>query len=392
MNDDLVIVNAKRTAIGKFMGTLAGVPAVDLAAQTIKGCFQDLPQDLHVDEVILGNVLQSGLGQNPARQASVNAGLSIETPALTINKVCGSGLKSVILGAQSILSGDNNVCVVGGMENMSASPYLLDKARQGYRMGNGQLNDVILSDGLMCAFNHYHMGITTENIAKQFNISRTEQDEVALQSQQKAVEAIKQGRFKNEIVPVTLNVKKQAIQFVEDEYPRADTSMESLAKLRPAFIAEGTVTAGNASGINDAAAVLVITKASIAKAQGLKPLAKIRSWASAGVSPDVMGLGPIPASQKALAKAGLTVSDLDLIEANEAFAAQFIAVGRELKLDPTKVNVNGGAIALGHPIGASGARILVSLVHALHHYDKTLGLATLCIGGGQGVSMIIERV
>ena len=392
MNDDLVIVKAKRTAIGKFMGTLAGVPAVDLAAQTIKGCFQDLPQDLHVDEVILGNVLQSGLGQNPARQASVNAGLSIETPALTINKVCGSGLKSVILGAQSILSGDNNVCVVGGMENMSASPYLLDKARQGYRMGNGQLNDVILSDGLMCAFNHYHMGITAENIAKQFNISRAEQDEVALQSQQKAVEAIKQGRFKNEIVPVTLNVKKQAIQFVEDEYPRADTSMESLAKLRPAFIAEGTVTAGNASGINDAAAVLVITKASIAKAQGLKPLAKIRSWASAGVSPDVMGLGPITASQKALAKAGLTVSDLDLIEANEAFAAQFIAVGRELKLDPTKVNVNGGAIALGHPIGASGARILVSLVHALHHYDKTLGLATLCIGGGQGVSMIIERV
>lgn len=392
MKDDLVIVSAKRTAIGKFFGTLAGVPAVDLAAQTIKGCFQELPDDLHVDEVILGNVLQAGLGQNPARQASVNAGLGLDVPALTINKVCGSGLKSVILGAQSILSGDNNVCVVGGMENMSASPYLLDKARQGYRMGNGQLNDVILSDGLMCAFNHYHMGITAENIAKQFNISRAEQDEVALQSQQKAVDAIKQGRFKNEIVPVTVKVKKQEILFAEDEYPRSDASLESLAKLKPAFIADGTVTAGNASGINDAAAVLVIMKASVAQAQGLKPLAKIRSWASAGVSPDVMGLGPIPASQNALEKAGLTVADLDLIEANEAFAAQFIAVARALKLDPTKVNVNGGAIALGHPIGASGARILVTLIHALHNYDKTFGLATLCIGGGQGVSMIIERV
>ncbi len=392
MNHSVVIVRAKRTAIGKFAGSLASVPAVELGAKTIADCLSSLPSDLAVDEVILGNVLQAGNGQNPARQASIHAGLSIEVPAFTVNKVCGSGLKTVVLGAQAILSGSGSVYVTGGMENMSAAPYLLDKARQGYRMGNGTLVDSMIKDGLWCAFNDYHMGITAENIARRYGLTREEQDAVAVASQQKAVAAIQNGRFANEITPIEIKSRKGSLIFNQDEYPRGDTTMESLAGLRPAFLPDGTVTAGNASGINDAAATLVLMREDEALARGIQPLARIRGWASAGVAADVMGLGPVPSTQKALKMAGLKLDDIDLIEANEAFAAQFLAVGRDLGFNPEKVNVNGGAIALGHPIGASGARILVTLVHALHTNDKSLGLATLCIGGGQGIAMVVERV
>lgn len=392
MNHSVVIVRAKRTAIGKFAGSLASVPAVELGAKTIADCLSSLPSDLAVDEVILGNVLQAGNGQNPARQASIHAGLSIEVPAFTVNKVCGSGLKTVVLGAQAILSGSGSVYVTGGMENMSAAPYLLDKARQGYRMGNGTLVDSMIKDGLWCAFNDYHMGITAENIARRYGLTREEQDAVAMASQQKAVAAIQNGRFANEITPIEIKSRKGSLIFNQDEYPRGDTTMESLAGLRPAFLPDGTVTAGNASGINDAAATLVLMREDEALARGIQPLARIRGWASAGVAADVMGLGPVPSTQKALKMAGLELDDIDLIEANEAFAAQFLAVGRDLGFNPEKVNVNGGAIALGHPIGASGARILVTLVHALHTNDKSLGLATLCIGGGQGIAMVVERV
>lgn len=392
MNHSVVIVRAKRTAIGKFAGSLASVPAVELGAKTIADCLSSLPSDLAVDEVILGNVLQAGNGQNPARQASIHAGLPIEVPAFTVNKVCGSGLKTVVLGAQAILSGSGSVYVTGGMENMSAAPYLLDKARQGYRMGNGTLVDSMIKDGLWCAFNDYHMGITAENIARRYGLTREEQDAVAMASQQKAVAAIQNGRFANEITPIEIKSRKGSLIFNQDEYPRGDTTMESLAGLRPAFLPDGTVTAGNASGINDAAATLVLMREDEALARGIQPLARIRGWASAGVAADVMGLGPVPSTQKALKMAGLELGDIDLIEANEAFAAQFLAVGRDLGFNPEKVNVNGGAIALGHPIGASGARILVTLVHALHTNDKSLGLATLCIGGGQGIAMVVERV
>ena len=392
MNHSVVIVRAKRTAIGKFAGSLASVPAVELGAKTIADCLSSLPSDLAVDEVILGNVLQAGNGQNPARQASIHAGLSIEVPAFTVNKVCGSGLKTVVLGAQAILSGSGSVYVTGGMENMSAAPYLLDKARQGYRMGNGTLVDSMIKDGLWCAFNDYHMGITAENIARRYGLTREEQDAVAVASQQKAVAAIQNGHFANEITPIEIKSRKGSLIFNQDEYPRGDTTMESLAGLRPAFLPDGTVTAGNASGINDAAATLVLMREDEALARGIQPLARIRGWASAGVAADVMGLGPVPSTQKALKMAGLKLDDIDLIEANEAFAAQFLAVGRDLGFNPEKVNVNGGAIALGHPIGASGARILVTLVHALHTNDKSLGLATLCIGGGQGIAMVVERV
>ena len=392
MNHSVVIVRAKRTAIGKFAGSLASVPAIELGAKTIADCLSSLPSDLAVDEVILGNVLQAGNGQNPARQASIHAGLPIEVPAFTVNKVCGSGLKTVVLGAQAILSGSGSVYVTGGMENMSAAPYLLDKARQGYRMGNGTLVDSMIKDGLWCAFNDYHMGITAENIARRYGLTREEQDAVAVASQQKAVAAIQNGRFANEITPIEIKSRKGSLIFNQDEYPRGDTTMESLAGLRPAFLPDGTVTAGNASGINDAAATLVLMREDEALARGIQPLARIRGWASAGVAADVMGLGPVPSTQKALKMAGLKLDDIDLIEANEAFAAQFLAVGRDLGFNPEKVNVNGGAIALGHPIGASGARILVTLVHALHTNDNSLGLATLCIGGGQGIAMVVERV
>ena len=392
INDAVVIVGAKRTAIGKFAGSLADTPAIKLAAATIRDALSTLPDTLNIDEVILGNVLQAGLGQNPAHQAAQAAGIRYETPSVTVSKVCGSGLKAVVLGAQSILCGDNQTCVVGGMENMSAAPYLLDKARQGYRMGNGKLLDTMIHDGLWCAFNNYHMGITAENIAQKYSLTREAQDMVALASQRKAAAALADGRFQAEITPLELRVKKETRLFTQDEFPRADATLESLGKLRPAFLPDGTVTAVNASGINDAAATLILMRESQARQQGIRPLARIRSWASAGVPSDVMGLGPIPATQKALAKAGLTVQDIDLIEANEAFAAQYLAVQRALGLDPENVNVNGGAIALGHPIGASGARILVTLVHALRSHDKTLGLATLCIGGGQGIAMVVERV
>lgn len=392
MNDSIVIVSAKRTPIGKFAGSLADVPAVMLGATCVRANLLDLPSDINIDEVILGNVLQAGLGQNPAHQVTHHAGLAESVPSFTVNKVCGSGLKTVVLGAQSILSGDNQTCIVGGMENMSAAPYLLARARQGYRMGNGELTDVMIHDGLWCAFNDYHMGVTAENIAKRYNLSREEQDQVALASQQKAKAAINAGYFRQEIVPVALKRKKEVCLFDTDEFPRPETDASSLAKLRPAFKSSGTVTAGNASGINDAAATLVLMSERAARAHGITPLARLKSWASAGVDASIMGLGPIPAIKRALEKAKMTVSDLDLIEANEAFAAQYLAVARELDFPEEKVNVNGGAIALGHPIGASGARILVTLVHALQQRNKTTGLATLCIGGGQGIAVIVERL
>ena len=391
--ENVVIVSATRTALGSFNGSLASVHATDLGEIVISEALKRAGIDAKtVDEVIMGNVLQAGLGQNPARQAALKAGISVNVPSYTVNKVCGSGLKGVALAAQAILAGDVDTVVAGGMENMSLAPYVLDKARWGFRMGNQQVIDTLVHDGLTCATNHYHMGMTAENIVEQCGLTREEQDQVALLSQQRAAKAMAEGAFKQEIVPVTIKTRKGDIVFDQDEYVKADTTSESLAKLRPAFKKEGTVTAGNASGINDGAAALVVMKESKAKALGLKPLVRIRSYASAGVDPSVMGLGPIPAVKKALDKAGLTLRDIDLIEANEAFAAQYLGVGKELGFDANKTNVNGGAIALGHPIGASGARVLVTLIHAMHNRNVELGLATLCIGGGQGIAMIVENV
>ncbi|AUU26830.1 acetyl-CoA C-acetyltransferase [Citrobacter freundii] len=389
-----VIVSAVRTAIGSFNGALATTGAVELGATVIRAALERAHLDpQRVDEVIMGNVLQSGLGQNPARQALLKSGLSDTVCGFTVNKVCGSGLKSVVLAALAIKAGQAQAIVAGGMENMSLAPYLLDaKARWGYRLGDGQLSDVILRDGLICAEHGYHMGITAENVAKEYGISREMQDELALQSQRKAVAAIESGAFQAEIVPVSVSSRKKTIIFDRDEFPKADSTAEGLAALRPAFDKAGSVTAGNASGINDGAAALVIMEESAALSAGLKPLARIKAWASGGVAPAMMGMGPVPATQKALQLSGLQLSNIDLIEANEAFAAQFLAVGKTLGFDPQKVNVNGGAIALGHPIGASGARILVTLLHALQARDQTLGLATLCIGGGQGIAMIVERM
>ncbi|EQB7865523.1 acetyl-CoA C-acetyltransferase [Citrobacter amalonaticus] len=389
-----VIVSAVRTAIGSFNGALATTSAIELGATVISAALERAQLDpQRVDEVIMGNVLQAGLGQNPARQALLKSGLSETVCGFTVNKVCGSGLKSVALAAQAIQAGQAQALVAGGMENMSLAPYLLDaKARWGYRLGDGQLSDVILRDGLLCATHGYHMGITAENVAREYGISRDMQDELALLSQKKAVAAIHSGAFEAEIVPVSVTSRKKTIVFDRDEFPKADSTAEGLAALRPAFDKAGTVTAGNASGINDGAAALVVMEESAALAAGLKPLARIKAYASGGVAPALMGMGPVPATQKALKQCGLQLSDIDLIEANEAFAAQFLAVGKTLGFDPQKVNVNGGAIALGHPIGASGARILVTLLHALSARDKTLGLATLCIGGGQGIAMIVERM
>ena len=389
-----VIVSAVRTAIGSFNGALATTSAIELGATVISAALERAQLDpQRVDEVIMGNVLQAGLGQNPARQALLKSGLSETVCGFTVNKVCGSGLKSVALAAQAIQAGQAQALVAGGMENMSLAPYLLDaKARWGYRLGDGQLSDVILRDGLLCATHGYHMGITAENVAREYGISRDMQDELALLSQKKAVAAIHSGAFEAEIVPVSVTSRKKTIVFDRDEFPKADSTAEGLAALRPAFDKAGTVTAGNASGINDGAAALVVMEESAALAAGLKPLARIKAYASGGVAPAQMGMGPVPATQKALKQCGLQLSDIDLIEANEAFAAQFLAVGKTLGFDPQKVNVNGGAIALGHPIGASGARILVTLLHALSARDKTLGLATLCIGGGQGIAMIVERM
>lgn len=388
-----VIVSATRTAIGSFNGALTSVSAIDLGKIVIEEALKRASLETGVvNEVIMGNVLQAGLGQNPARQAALRANIPGSVPAFTVNKVCGSGLKSVALAAQSILAGDNDIVVAGGMENMSQAPYLLNsKVRWGLKMGNAELYDTMVNDGLTCATNHYHMGITAENIAEQYGISRQEQDELALRSQQLATQAINNGEFVDEIVPVTISSRKGEIIFKQDEYPKADSSIEGLAKLHPAFKKEGTVTAGNASGINDGAAALVVMSETKAKELGLKPLATIRSYASGGVDPSVMGLGPVPATKLALQKASLQLSDIDLIEANEAFAAQFLGVGRELNFDMDKTNIHGGAIALGHPIGASGARILVTLLYSMIHHNKQLGLATLCIGGGQGAAVIIER-
>ncbi|HHX3803297.1 TPA: acetyl-CoA acetyltransferase [Escherichia fergusonii] len=389
-----VIVSAVRTAIGSFNGSLASTSAIDLGATVIQAAIERAKIDSqHIDKVIMGNVLQAGLGQNPARQALLKSGLAETVCGFTVNKVCGSGLKSVALAAQTIQAGQAQSIVAGGMENMSLAPYLLDaKARSGYRLGDGQVYDVILRDGLMRATHGYHMGITAENVAKEYGITREMQDEMALHSQRKAVAAIESGAFTAEIVPVNVVTRKKTLVFSQDEFPKADSTAESLGALRPAFDKAGTVTAGNASGINDGAAALVIMEESAALAAGLTPLARIKSYASGGVAPSMMGLGPVPATQKALQLTGLQLADIDLIEANEAFAAQFLAVGKTLGFDPEKVNVNGGAIALGHPIGASGARILVTLLHAMQARDKTLGLATLCIGGGQGIAMVIERL
>ncbi|MDD2422535.1 MAG: acetyl-CoA C-acetyltransferase [Heliobacteriaceae bacterium] len=390
---EVVIVSAARTPIGSFNGSLATSPVTGLGALVAKEALTRAGlQGSQVDEVILGNVVQAGLGQNPARQAAMKAGIPQEVPAYTVNMVCGSGLKAVALAANQIQNGDADVIIAGGMENMSMAPYLLDQARTGYRMGEGKLVDTMIKDGLWCAFGDVHMGITAENVAAKYGITREEQDSFAVASQQKAVTAIENGRFQEEIVPVMLTKKKgETVNFAVDEFPRRGTTLEKLTKLKPAFKKDGTVTAGNASGINDGAAAFVLMTAQQAKKLGLKPLATILATASSGVDPAYMGLGPVPASRKALAKAGLKVADLDLIEANEAFAAQSLAVCRELALNPEKVNVNGGAIALGHPIGASGARILVTLLYEMLHRNAHYGMATLCIGGGQGQTIIVSR-
>jgi acetyl-CoA C-acetyltransferase len=391
---EVVIVSAVRTAIGAYNGSLAEVSAVELGALVIKEAIKRANiEPGQVEEVIMGNVLQAGLGQNPARQASLKAGLPIEIPALSINKVCGSGLEAVNLAARAILAGDADVVVAGGMESMSNAPYLLEKARRGYRMGHSQLIDSMIKDGLWCATNDYHMGITAENVAQKYDITRQMQDELAANSQGKALKAIQEGLFKEEIVPVVIPQKKgNPIVFSTDEHLKVGTTTEKLAALRTAFKKDGSVTAGNASGLNDGAAALVVMSLDKAKELGITPLARFVSSASAGVDPSIMGIGPVPATKKALNKAGLMVADLDLIEANEAFAAQFLAVGKELGFDQGKVNVNGGAIALGHPVGASGARILVTLLHAMKQRDAKVGLATLCIGGGQGVATIVEKI
>ena len=391
---EVVIVSAVRTPVGSFNGALSPFTAVDLGAIVIKEAIvRSGIRAEQVEEVIFGNVLQAGLGQNPARQAAIKAGIPAEASAYTINKVCGSGLKSVNIAAQTIMTGDADIVIAGGMESMTNAPYVLDsKARWGLRMGHSKVVDTMIQDGLWCAFNDYHMGITAENVAEVYGISREEQDQLASESQQKAIQAIADGVFKEEIVPVIIKNKKGESVFDTDEYPRAGTTAETLKDLKPAFKKDGTVTAGNASGINDGAAAIVLMSADKAKELGITPLARIRSFGSAGVDPSVMGIGPVPATQKALAKAGLTVADLDLIEANEAFAAQFLAVGKELGFDKEKVNIHGGAIALGHPIGASGARILVTLLHGMKQKDAKVGLATLCIGGGQGVATIVELI
>lgn len=392
---EVVIVSAVRTAIGNFQGSLAGVSATKLGALVLEEALNKagVAKEL-VGEVIMGNVLQAGLGQNPARQAAIQAGLLQEVPSMTINKVCGSGLKAVHLAAQSIKCGEADIVLAGGMENMSQAPYLMEGARNGYRMGDQKVIDSMIRDGLWCAFNDYHMGITAENICSKYELTREEQDEFSAWSQEKAQKAVIEGRFKEEIVPVVLPQKKgEPIRFEVDEFPRAGVTAESLGKLRPAFKKDGTVTAGNASGINDGAAALLIMSREKADELGLKPLARIIANASAGVDPSIMGIGPVPATKRVLEKAGLTMEQMDLIEANEAFAAQSLAVGKELGFHRDKLNVNGGAIALGHPIGASGARILVTLIHELQKQNGAkYGLATLCIGGGQGVATIIEKL
>ena len=390
---DVVIVAATRTAVGSFQGSLAHVPAVDLGAAVIRQLLEKTGLDgAQVDEVIMGQVLTAGAGQNPARQAAIKAGLPFAVPAMTLNKVCGSGLKALHLAAQAIRCGDAEVIIAGGQENMSLSNYIMPGARTGLRMGHSQIIDTMITDGLWDAFNDYHMGITAENLVDKYGISREEQDAFAAHSQQKAIEAIETGRFVDEITPILIPQRKgDPIAFASDEQPRAGTTAQTLAKLKPAFKKDGSVTAGNASSLNDGAAAVLLMSATKAKALGLPVLARIAAYANAGVDPAIMGIGPVSATQRCLSKAGWNLDQLVLIEANEAFAAQALAVGKELNWDASKVNVNGGAIAIGHPIGASGCRILVTLLHEMLKRDAKKGLATLCIGGGQGVALAIER-
>ncbi len=392
MHKDIAIVAATRTPIGRFQGGLSTVPAHELSAQLIRAVLQStgVPAE-QIDEVILGQILTAGAGQNPARQAAVNAGLPHEVPSMSLNKLCGSGLKAVHLAAQAIAVGDADLVLAGGQESMSLAPFVVHKARTGLGLGHATMDDSLLRDGLTDAFHNYHMGITAENLAERYGISREQQDAFSVESQRKAVDAMQAGRFKDEITPIEVPQRKgDPLRVEDDEQPRAQTTLESLAKLRPAFKKDGTVTAGNASTINDGAAVLLLASAEKAKELGLPVLAWIRGWASTGVDPAIMGIGPVSASRKVLKKVGWDIDQLDLIEANEAFAAQSLAVAHDLKWDMNKVNVNGGAIALGHPIGASGARVLVTLVHEMRRRGAQKGLATLCIGGGQGVAIAIE--
>jgi acetyl-CoA C-acetyltransferase len=391
MKDDIVIVSAARTPVGAFNGAFANLPAHELGKVAIKAALERAGvEGGRVSEVILGQILTAGQGQNPARQASIAAAIPVETPAWGVNQLCGSGLRSVALGYQAILNGDSDIVVAGGQESMSMAPHC-QHLRNGVKMGAVELVDTMIKDGLWDAFNGYHMGTTAENVAKQWQITRQQQDEFAVASQNKAEAAQKAGKFKNEITPVTIKSRKGDIVVDTDEYPKAGVTMDSIAKLRPAFDKEGTVTAANASGINDGAAALVLMKASEAAKLGKTPLARIVSWAQAGVDPSIMGTGPIPASRAALKKAGWKKEDLDLVEANEAFAAQACAVNKDLGWDTSKVNVNGGAIAIGHPIGASGARVLVTLLFEMQKRNAKKGLATLCIGGGMGIAMCVER-
>ena len=388
----VAIVSAKRTAIGSFGGSLKDISAVKIGGELVEKALEDINLNPNlVDEIIFGNVLQTGLGQNIARQIAVNAGIPKEKSAFVVNKVCGSGLKSVVLGVQSILLGDNDVVVCGGVENMSAAPHYTKNARFGQKLGSFELEDTIINDGLTDAFENYHMGITAENIAEQYNITREEQDEFALLSQKKAAAAIENNQFANEIVPIVIKTRREEIIFDIDEYVRPNATLESLAKLRPAFKKDGTVTAGNASGINDGAACVILMSEARAKELELEVLAYIDGYVSTGLDNKVMGLGPVPATQKVLEKLSLNIEDIDLFEMNEAFAAQSIAVTRLLSLDSNKVNTRGGAISLGHPIGASGCRVLVTLVHALINDNKEKGVCSLCIGGGQGIAMVISR-
>lgn len=388
----VAIVSAKRTAIGSFGGSLKDVSAAKIGGELVKQSLESINLNPNlVDEIIFGNVLQTGLGQNVARQIAVNAGIPKEKSAFVVNKVCGSGLKSVVLGVQSILLGDNDVVVCGGVENMSAAPHYTKNARFGQKLGSFELEDTIINDGLTDAFENYHMGITAENIAEQYNITREEQDEFALLSQKKAIAAIENNQFANEIAPIVIKTRREEIIFDTDEFVRPNTTLESLAKLRPAFKKDGTVTAGNASGINDGAACVILMSEARAKELELEVLAYIDGYASAGLDNKVMGLGPVPATKKVLEKLSLNIEDIDLFEMNEAFAVQSIAVTRLLSLDSNKVNTRGGAISLGHPIGASGCRVLVTLVHALINDNKEKGVCSLCIGGGQGIAMVISR-
>jgi acetyl-CoA C-acetyltransferase len=392
--DEVLIISAVRSAIGKFGGALKDISAMDLGAMVIQESLKRaniLPEQ--IDEVILGNVLQACGGQNTARQAAIRAGIPVAAPALTVNMVCGSGLESLDIATALIREGEVDIVVTGGFENMSQAPYALPAYRWGSRMGDGQVVDVMIKDGLWDAFNNYHMGVTAENVAERFGITREDQDNWALESQKRAARAIGEGRFADEITPIMLPQKKgEPISFAQDESPRFDTTLEKLSRLKPAFKKDGTVTAGNSSGINDAAAILILASSKKAQALGLAPLAVVKSFGRAGVDPSIMGIGPVEAVNRALKKAGLNTGDLDLIELNEAFAAQFLAVGKELEVDLNKTNVNGGAIALGHPIGASGARILVTLVHEMRKQGSRNGLAGLCIGGGMGVACVVEAV